>query len=262
MHRPEITNPKGILIKRTGGAMSDISVAGTSVVYNVEGAKMDETIGAKFGDGSAGSGNNAFTQNGASSTLKKNLINAQSAAGVQARGNQWQNCYTGQADKNFCKTSAILTNDVKNTVDVGRISPDSCDPQNGCQPYQASSDKVSVTIKSGDGVYPTKVSEAGAIVHITGTGFDAISGHIGQSSGNCGALKQTNKCSPLQGTCVQFLVDGVPVGGDVDVLAVTPTHLVVKSPIACSKPVKIRVKRLGPNGVEIPNPPQADFCTN
>ena len=259
MHRSQISNPKGILIKRTGGAMSDISVAGTAVVYNVEGAKMDETIGAKFGDGSAGSGNNALAQNGASSNAKKNLINAQSAAGVQARGNQWQNCYTGQADKNFCKTSSILTNDVKNTVDVGRTSPDSCDPVNGCQPQQADNVKLPVTISA---VYPTKVSEAGAIVHITGTGFDAISGHTGQSSGNCGTLKATNKCSPLQGTCVQFLVDGVPVAGDVDVLAVTPTHLVVKSPIACSKPVKLKVTRNGPSGSVSFTTPDYVFCKN
>jgi hypothetical protein len=266
MHRPEVSNPKGILIKRTLGAPSDISVAGTGVVYNTEGMKLDGTVSAVFGTDAA-PGRNSFTQNGTTSIAKKNFINVNSIAGVTARGNEWQNCYTSETNRNYCKIGSILSYDVKNSVDVGTAAPapappDSCDPAHGCEPHQALGTVLPLQVNS-NGVYPTKASEAGAIVHVAGTGFDAVSGHTGQSSGNCEALKQTNTCTPtLQGTCVEFGVDDVFTEAS-DVLAVTPTHLVVTSPFPCAKGAKVRVTRKDANGNPLSyTTPGPVFCVN
>lgn len=89
------------------------------------------------------------------------------------------------------------------------------------------------------------MAATGAIVHITGTGFNAIEGYTtAPLATDCATLKQGNTCNPVKGTCVEFLDPATQQWTPAtDILAITPTHLVVTSPIACSAPTKVRVRR-------------------
>jgi hypothetical protein len=243
-----------------GAALQPIEVHGTSSVLSSRGVHLQVESGmvaeVEFGTDEV-PGSNAFAGN---SDRNFHVVTG-AAEVVSARGNQWQNCYTGQSNRNCCKTSSISSNDLNNSSVANVGSTSSCSPSTGCLPHQA--DTVGLVIGE---VYPKK-GLRDSLVHISGTGFDAISGN---TSGNCRTLKNNNKCSPMQGTCVQFLervvVDGeeqyVPTSNQPDVLAVTPTSLVVRAPVDCRGPMKIRVNRLGPGGNPLPIPAVIDFCRN
>jgi hypothetical protein len=46
-----------------------------------------------------------------------------------------------------------------------------------------------------------------------------------------------------------------------DILAVTPTHLVVRAPTSCAAPIMLRVRRTVLNGAEVASDP-VPFCYN
>ncbi len=242
---------KGLLIEKAQRSVADISVRGSAAVYNDDaGVKLEGRIAADFGtDGGAGAGNNAFAANGAG--VRRNFVNALDAppALVAAQGNQWEHCYsTGSTASNACDVGAISDNDTNNSlgtqdrVDV-RIP----------QPHQGSSGVQIATVS------PTKAMQGG-LVWITGTGFDAVSGHTGGGTADCRALKSGNSCNPLRGTCVEFFVDGAWTAAQ-EVLAVTPTAVAVRSPATCVTPMMIRVKRATRTGAVIASPP-VPFCYN
>jgi hypothetical protein len=109
-----------------------------------------------------------------------------------------------------------------------------------------------------DSVAPLRAVQGG-FVHITGAGFDAISGYA-DAGRDCMGLKNWNTCTPLRGTCVEFLLGAQWVEAQ-DILAVTPTHLVVRAPVTCTSPVLIRVRRSVLDGGEAVSEP-APFCRN
>ncbi len=66
----------------------------------------------------------------------------------------------------------------------------------------------------------------------------------------CANLATTNTCSPLRGTCVEFLVDGEWTAA-ADVVGVTPTVVMVRSPFTCTAPTRARVRRARLDGGEV-----------
>jgi hypothetical protein len=245
---------KGVLVQKRTGSAADIVMRGTAVVYNDDaGVKFKHTIGADLGtNGSTGAGNNAFTENGG--FIRRNVVNAMDApiAVVHAQGNQWQHCYApGNSDPDRCDVRRISDSDTNNSPVVfpafDKVDVDDPEPQQG-------TDAVRI-----DAVSPA-VAVEGGVVRITGSGFDAISGHAGGVSGDCRALRSGNRCQPLNGTCVEFLVDGVWTEAR-EVLAVTPTTVVVRSPLTCAAPTQVRVRRRVLDDGEAVSPPAA-FCHN
>jgi cysteine-rich repeat protein len=242
---------KGMLIEKTQGTVADISVRGTAAVYNGDaGVKFEGNIAADFGmDGGASAGANAFAANG--SGERRNFVNATDAPQplIAAQGNQWEHCYpTRNATPDACDVAAISDNDTNNDIST----QDRIDVRNP-QPYQGS---TAVQIAA---VTPSKVMQGG-LVWITGSGFDAVSGQLGAGAGDCHALQTGNSCNPLRGTCVEFFVDGTWTEA-LDVLAVTPTAVAVRSPATCAVPAMVRVKHSTAKGTVIASPP-VPFCHN
>lgn len=238
----------GILGERRTGSASGAVVRGTASVLNQsDGARFQDSVGADLGtDGGPNAGNNAFAGNPARAQVSNAL---RPTTPIAAQGNQWASCYPAMgATANQCDVSAIGDDDTNNTA--GQF--DKVDVENP-QPQQNSG---AVTLSAAA---PTSVAE-GRLVGITGSGFDAISGVAGLTSTDCARLAMTNTCSPLSGTCVEFLVDGVWTEA-ADVLGVTPTFVMVRSPFTCTAPTKVRVRRNVLGGSEaISN--ELDFCVN
>jgi hypothetical protein len=247
----------GQCVDDSGGAPT-VSVRGVATVYNTDsGVRLNGYRSADFGtDGLANAGGNCFADNGftASGTprLKRNFVNAlvDTTTLVPAQGNQWQHCYPANgAAPDTCSMSSISQNDTNNTNGVAQA--DRVDAGNP-QPH------ASTAALAIDSTTPLQVVEGG-LVHISGHGFDAISG-LASDSPDCTALKDGNGCQPLRGTCVEFLVDGQWTGAS-DVVAVTPTHIVVRSPMTCAAPTLLRVRRRALDGTEIASDP-VSFCRN
>lgn len=214
---------KGLLSQRSSGSAADLVVRGSTVVYNDDaGIKLRGRIGADLGT-SAEPGANAFCQNG--SGTRRNLINVLDAPVpvVSARGNEWEHC---------CVLRDIGDNDTNNTI--GKM--DRVDVSSPLAPDAPSTLRL-------DGASP-RIASKGEIVRLTGVGFDAISGHYGGVAGDCRALAEGNRCAPLNGTCVEFLVGGEWQPA-LDVLGVTPTTVIVRSPVTCTESTQVRVRRAG-----------------
>jgi len=238
----------GIRGERDHGAASDAVVRGTASVLNASsGALFTETVGADLGtDGGADAGNNAFAGNPPNAQVRNELSNL---APIAAKGNQWESCYPSSgANPDQCDVTAIGDDDTNNrpgTFDFVEVQ----DPQ----PQQSSG---GIALTSAD---PTSTVQ-GRLVGLTGTGFDAITGVAGLTSADCAKLATTNTCSPLNGTCVEFLIDGVWTEA-ADVLGVTPTFIMVRSPLTCTAPIKVRVRRAVLGGGEVVSN-ELDFCVN
>ena len=244
-------NGKGVLFESTGGNASDFKVRGTAVVYNDDtGMKIAGTVAVDLGtDGGLNAGRNVFAQNGAS--LRRNLRNILNdpAPVLAAQGNQWEHCYPNSgAVADACDALSIGDNDTNNTIGVtDKVDVGHPLPHQGSGPIEVTDAQPAKAI-------------AGAVVHVFGSGFDAVSGHSGGVAGSCNALAAGNSCAPLQGTCVEFLVDGMWTAAQ-DVLGVTPTHLVVRSPLTCAGPTQLRVRRNILGGGEVVSSPST-FCQN
>lgn len=197
-----------------------------------------------------GPGNNALAMNG---TNKHNFAYGDVAGGAarSAEGNQWEHCGSGDT----CVITSIRNKDVTETGGPVAVDP--------AQAHRNPLLPMGIT-----SVSPKKVTERGTPVFITGTGFNAIDGYQSRTptpgvtgATDCESLAAGNKCSPLQGVCVEFEDDaGVWREAD-DVLAVTPTLIVVRSPIVCSKSTNVRVTRQD-NSASGPTFVMQTFCTN
>lgn len=247
----------GVCVDDTEGAPA-VLVRGVTTAYNGDsGVRLNGYRSADFGaDGAGGAGNNAFTHNGftvrGAARLKRNFVNAlvDLTQVVPARGNQWQHCYAaGGVSSDRCNPLSISRNDTSNSNTSSQ--PDRVDAGDP-QPH-LSSRPVEI-----EAIAP-RATVQGGLVRIRGRGFDAISGHA-DAGGDCTALADGNGCDPLRGTCVEFFAGDrwIPAA---DVLAVTPTHLVVRSPLNCTAPVSVRVRRAVLGGGEMISEP-VSFCRN
>jgi len=244
-------NGKGLQFDSINGVAGDFTVRGCAVVYNDDaGVKIEGDVPVDLGlDGTVNAGSNAFTENGGAPRRNvRNVLN-DPAPVLSAQGNQWQHCYPTIAPvADVCDPLRIGDEDTNNTIGVA----DKLDVTNA-QPHQGTG---AVTVTS---VTPSKTISGGA-VHLYGSGFDAISGHTGGVAGDCHALSATNRCSPLQGTCVEFLAGETWTEAE-DVLGITPTHLIVTAPFTCTEATQVRVRRQILGGGEVVSTPIA-FCTN
>jgi len=248
-------------IETTAGAASaaQIVVGGAASVLNGNAGVLLNRNGAtvadiSFGDESAHPPKgmrNAFTNNGGSSP--RAAANFNMGAGVPSRKaerNQWQHGGDGAT----CRASAVSANDVAPVRAKLDVAP--------CQAYRNPNGGTAVV-----DVFP-KAARSGAIAHIVGSGFNAIEGY-GDNDGpggatTCTALAAGNTCGPIpRGTCVEFeRLDG-NWSAATTILAVTPTHLVVESPIDCAAPRKVRVRRkLADGRVGTFTSHTAVFCRN
>jgi hypothetical protein len=236
----------GVLSQRTGGKTAGAAMHGSASVLNGRaGVEIRGTVGMELGT-SDDPGHNAFAENPPGAQLINGLTGNEV---VSARGNQWGSCYPAEdAEADACDGTAIAA-DITNNTDSAPIAADVGDPQ----PYLSS---AALTL---DGARPSIVTE-GTLVALSGSGFDAVSGVAGLTKDDCGKLATTNTCSPLHGTCVEFMVDGTWTPA-ADVLGVTPTFVMVRSPLTCTAPTQVRVRRpvLG-GGEAVSN--ALTICTN
>ena len=233
------------------GGVASVLNRNAGVLLNRDGAKVAHV---NFGDIAAHPSTgtrNAFSNNGtAGASTPANFSLGAGAPTRKAERNQWQHGGTGAT----CRAAAVAAHDVAPARAQLAVSP--------CQAYRAPDGGTAVLA-----VYP-KAARAGAIVHIVGSGFNAIEGY-GDNDGpggatTCASLAAGNRCSPVpRGTCVEF---ERPDGGwspAAAILAVTPTHLVVASPIDCATPVRVRVRRKLVDGRDAVFTSRAAlFCTN
>lgn len=238
----------GIAIFNSTASAASATVRGTTTVYNGRnGATVANQSTGDFGQANPDPGNNAFTQNATNSTLGGHNFDDSSTTqtSVPASNDQWQHCY---ADP----THPAATCDGNINLDINgavTLSPP--------EPYRADATTLPIMIQS---LAPTK-AQAGDLVHITGSGFNAVDGY--PPGGDCVvAVQQTNTCSsPIVGTCVQY--EAAPgVWAALQVQSVTPTHIVAQLPatFTCSQPVTIRVQRLDYTGTPVAATKM--FCTN
>ena len=236
----------GILAQRSGGAVNGAVIRGSASVLNGDyGVRVRDKVGADLGtDGAANAGHNAFGGNPTNAQVVNELS---VSASLAAEGNQWQSCYAATSGPDDCDLTAIREMDTSPAdpttgVDVGNP-----------EPHQGSE---GVTLTA---VAPTGAAE-GTMVRISGAGFDAISGVDGLTKTDCANLAMTNTCTPLNGTCVEFLVDGVWTEA-ADVLGVTPTAVTVRTPFTCTAPTSMRVRRpIHGGGAVVSN--ELAFCVN
>jgi hypothetical protein len=242
-----LSGQNGIAIFNATASTAFATVRGTIAVYNGRnGATVDGESTADFGQAAPDAGNNAFTQNATNSRLGgHNFDNSSTQPNIPARANQRQHCYANPAQPG-ATCNGNLSLDISGSVNSG--TP---------QAYRGSGTTLPIVIQS---VWPTK-GKAGDLVHIAGSGFNAIDGY--PARGNCtSTVSQHNKCgSQILGTCVQY--EASPGNwSNLAVQAVTPTEIVVLIPSAlkCAQPVRIRVQRADYTGASVSA--TGLFCTN
>jgi len=247
----------GVEAAAGAGRAGRIAVGGVASVLNSQaGVLLNQQDGGlanvTFGDLTTGptAGRNAFTNNGAGRSAAANFSMGSVHARRSAVGNQWQHGGNGTT----CRAAAVTRRDVAFANANLDVAP--CEaPRNPTGGTRV----LAVT---------PAAARAGAIVHVVGSGFNAVDGY-GSSDAPGGATRCTdlaagNACAPVpRGTCVEFeRLDGgwSPATA---VLAVTPTHLVVQSPIDCVAPRRVRVRRSGADGrAQTFTSAAAVFCRN
>jgi len=208
-------NGVGLAVLDAAGFSAAAVVTGLAVVHNVDrGVVVNDTSRASFAPHGR-PGENAFAFNGPPlPPLPTNFRNL-SPLPVAAAGNAWEHC----GDSNQCDVNAVRGLDI---VSGGARSPVSITPALATR---------SRTVPRITAVVPP-FAAAGELVRVYGSGFDAIDG----AGTSCDTIAAANTCRPLRGNCV--FIDRVAV----DVIAVTPTMLVVRTPFTCVEPVELRVR--------------------
>jgi len=237
----------GIAIFNSTGSPASATVRGTAVVYNPRnGVTIANESTADCGQSGSDAGNNAFTRNATKRSLGgHNFDNSGTQSNLPATGNQWQRCYA-HSNRPGTICDGKVSMDVSGVV---AVTPP--------QPHRADAAALPVRIT---GFFPTK-AKAGDLVHVTGSGFNAIDGYA--VGGNCfTSIQRQNKCSPrVAGTCVEY--EASPeIWTPLLVQSVTPTEIVVQLPrdITCSQAVTVRVRRIDHKGAMVMG--TGTFCTN
>jgi hypothetical protein len=215
----------GLSIFDGAGQSARAAVHGFAAVHNViAGATVSDDSGASFGTDAA-SGANAFAFNGAARSNLRNLTTQP----LNAIGNQWEHC----GDHVPCDTDAVLALDVSTT---GPAAPVAVSPALPTRQHHA---PVITAIAP-------PYAAAGDLVRIYGSGFDAIGG----AGTTCERIADANTCRPVRGNCL--MIDRQPA----EVVAATPTMLVVRAPFTCVAPVPVAARTRWSRGFG-----RAMFCT-
>jgi hypothetical protein len=219
----------GIAVLDAAGLSANASVQGTAVVHNTDGGVVvgDSSTLDLGGLGSAG--DNALAFNGPPAASRANLQNL-TAFPVSASNDQWESCGGGWR----CDVAAVLDRDVLQSPPLGTVAVEPAQPPRARAPLEITA------------VSPP-FAAAGELVRVYGKGFDAIEGNA--PDGGCEDIPSANRCDPPSGNCV--VVDGQPA----DVVAVTPTMLVLRAPFSCVAPVRIEIRNRHARGIA-----RATFC--
>jgi hypothetical protein len=134
---------------------------------------------------------------------------------VAADGNAWEHCGPGRR----CDAAAVLA------LDVFFASPQA---PVAVAPALPTRRHAAPRISAIAPAY----AAAGELVRVYGSGFDAVDG----AGASCESIAAANTCRPLRGNCV--FIDRMPT----EVIAVTPTMLVVRAPFTCVEPVPLQVR--------------------
>ncbi|OFV89618.1 MAG: hypothetical protein A3J75_07525 [Acidobacteria bacterium RBG_16_68_9] len=206
----------GLAILDIGRPVADITIAGVASVYNGGGLAITGASSADLG-GKGSPGNNVFAFNGATGQTSAANVQNHSAQVIAATNNQWEHCGRGW----ICDEAAIRQADVFSATGAGAVTISPSQPH-----HRRSPPTITAAVPS--------FAAAGEIVRLYGSGFDAIDGNGPEAS--CETIEELNTCRPRRGNCV--FIDRQPV----EVIAVTPTMLVIRAPFTCVRPVTIAVR--------------------
>jgi hypothetical protein len=222
-------NASGLVLLDAGGQSATVSASGLAVVHNrANGVVAADTTRLGFGDAVA-PGANAIAFNGPPAPPAPVNFRNLTALPIPAVGNAWEHC----GPRAPCDRAAVQALDIFTTAPLGAVA---------IAPAQPTRRRAAPRIAS---IEPS-FAAAGDLIRIYGDGFDAIGG-IGPS---CDTPIEVNTCRPLRGNCV--FIDRIPA----DVIAVTPTMLVVRAPFTCVAPVRASVRTRWGHGFA-----HAQFCT-
>ncbi len=219
----------GIALLDAAGFSAFASVRGVAFVHNFDGGVLASGGSTgDFGDNQS-PGSNAFAANGTSSSLEgaKNFRNLSTTL-IPAIGNHWQGCGPTYA----CDTANVSSTDVLSTP-------------NGVLTEPANPNAL-IRAPTIDAISPT-FARAGDLVRIYGSGFDAV-GFANQPGSSCSGLGRA--CTPGDPNCVFF--NRQPA----EIVAATPTMLVVRAPFTCVEPVKVAARTRRSRGYA-----RSIFCT-
>lgn len=220
----------GVAVLDAAGLSARAEAEGIAVVHNVDGGVVVADSSSIDLGGAAIAGNNAIAFNGPDTTVEPVNLRNLTALPITAANNQWESCGGGWQ----CDVEAVLALDVLAVQPSGTIQVAPAQPGHAREPLEISA------------IEPA-FAAAGEMVRIYGRGFDAIEGNA--AAGGCDAIAAANGCDPLRGNCV--VVGGQPA----EVIAVTPTMLVVRAPFTCVEPVRLEVRNRRARGIG-----RATFC--
>lgn len=217
----------GIALLDAAGSSAFADVVGTALIKNVDGGVL--AMGNSTGNfGGDSPGRNAFALNGEATELSNptNFRNL-STQTMAAFGNHWQGC--GRTYR--CDVAAVLRDDVYSpTAAVLSV------------PALPNAIRRAPTISE---IYPTRATR-GDLVWIHGSDFDAV----GAAAEDTGCNGPGRPCSPADANCV--IIDRQPA----EVVAATPTMLVIRAPFTCVEPVKLIARTRRSRGYA-----RTTFCT-
>jgi hypothetical protein len=220
----------GVVVFDAAGLSATATAEGVGVVHNLDGgAVVANTSVADFGGGTS-RGLNAFAFNGPQDPPTPANLRNLSAAPISAANNHWEGC----GNHLTCNDRAVLMHDVfQQNGQAGVV----------VAPTRGGRERAAVEIEA---ITPT-FAAGGELIRLYGRGFDAIEGNA--PAGDCATIAEANTCRPVRGNCV--VVGGQPA----DVVAVTPTMLVVRAPATCLEPTTVTVRNRRTRGVA-----RHEFC--
>jgi hypothetical protein len=222
-------NAAGVVLLDAAGSSAAASASGLAVVHNrTNGVIVSDASRLSFGD-VARPGVNAVAFNGPTSPRSPVNFRNLTALPITAVGNAWEHC----GPRAPCDLAGVQALDVFTTSPLAPVD---------IAPAQPTRRRAAPSITA---IQPS-FAAAGELIRIYGDGFDAIDG-IGPA---CDTPIEVNTCRPLRGNCV--LIDRVAA----EVIAVTPTMLVVRAPFTCVAPVRASVRTRWGHGFA-----HAPFCT-
>ncbi len=194
---------------------ASVTAHGLGVVHNADGGVVvTDSSTAQLGT-MAVAGENAIAFNGVADPPTPVNFQNLTALPIAAIGNAWEHCGSGTS----CDVDAVQALDVLTAHTDAPV---------GVAPALPTRMRARPSLDRAEPSF----AAAGTLVRLYGSGFDAIEG----AGASCVDLPAANSCSPLSGNCV--LVDRTAA----DVVAVTPTMLVIRMPFTCVAPVTIAVR--------------------
>ena len=219
----------GLAVLDAAGRAARVDARGLAALHNLGGGVVvGDTSDGTFGT-AAVLGHNAFAFNGTGDPLIPMNFRNETTRALSAVGNHWEHCGASVP----CDLARVRARDVyRATLDaMVAVAPALATPQRDAPRITA--------------IAPS-FAAAGELVRLYGSRFDAIEG----AGSDCGAVAAANGCRPVRGNCV--FIDRRPA----EVVAVTPTMLVVRAPFTCVAPVPVAARTRRSRGFG-----RAQFCT-